>query len=510
MNIEILFLILIPLITAFIIPLIDIINKKLRKYLVIISINFEAFLAIKIIVDNFQSLKSGELFLKYNLGGWITPYGINLVVDPVALFFSTLITFALYFIIIYSVGFIGHHEGKYYVLLFLIFAAMQGAIITGDLFNLYVFIELIAVTSAPLVAFKRNQNATEAAIKYLIYGIIGGLFFFIGVILIYFSVGSLNMAEVAANFAGIGYRMQLFIIATFLVSFLIKLGIFPFHFWLPKAHSACPSSISALLSGVLLKVYLYTFIRILWTVLDYNIIVDIGLDVFIIYISLFSSLLGHIFALQADDIKRMLAFSTIGHIGMITAALALNTKAGFYGAMLHIIAHLLMKSGLFLGVGYLIHYVSGHKIEDFIGIAYSHKGIFISIIGLSFGMIGIPPFIGFMSKWYILLAFLEANSFFGAALVIIGSLTAVIYYMRYISRGYQEAKLEPNLKNRGIFNKPIISTFYKERIVMGTVFIFTFLVVVTGIGFKVFDIPLNALIPEIVDPQKYINLVLGI
>ncbi|MGM0410013.1 MAG: complex I subunit 5 family protein [Bacillota bacterium] len=509
MNLIVLLLIVVPLTTAFLIPLIDLINKKIRKYIVFISINLEAFIAIKMIVDNFNLLKSGELFLQYHLGGWVTPYGINLVVDSVALFFVTLITFALYFIIIYSIGFIGHHEGKYYVLLFLIFAAMQGVIITGDLFNLYVFIELIAVTSAPLVAFKRSQNSTEAAIKYMIYGIIGGLFFFIGVVLIYFSVGSLNMAEVAANFSGINFRMQLFIITTFLVSFFIKLGIFPFHFWLPKAHSACPSSISALLSGVLLKVYLYAFIRIFWTVLDYNIVTNIGLDIFIIYISLFSSLLGHIFALQADDIKRMLAFSTIGHIGMITAALALDTEAGFYGAMLHIIAHLLMKSGLFMGVGYLINYVSGHKIEDFTGIAYRYKGILISIVILSLGMIGIPPIIGFMSKWYILLAFLEANSYLGAALVIIGSLTAVIYYMRYIARAYQEEKLEPNLKNRGIFNKPIISTFYKERIVMAIVFIFAFLVISTGITFKIFNLPINSLIPEIINPQKYIDLVLG-
>ena len=510
MNLNILLLILIPLFTAFMIPLIDLIHKSIRKYFVFISINIEAFVAIRIIINNFDKIKSSNLFLDYHLGGWITPYGINLIMDPVALFFSTLITFSLYFIIVYSIGFIGHHEGKYYVLLFLIFAAMQGTILTGDLFNMYVFIELIAVTSSPLVAFKRDQNSTEASIKYLIYSIIGGLFFFIGVIFIYFSVGSLNMAEVAANFGNIGFRMQLFIISTFLISFLIKLGIFPFHFWLPKAHSACPSSISALLSGVLLKVYLYTFIRILWTVLDYKIIVDIGLDSFIIYLSLFSSLLGHIFALQADDIKRMLAFSTIGHIGMITAAIALNTEAGFYGAMLHIIAHLLMKSGLFLGVGYLINYVSGHKIEDFTGIAYRHKGIFISIIVFSFGMIGIPPIIGFMSKWYILLGFLESNSYLGAALVIVGSLTAVIYYMRYIARAVQKVKVEPGLKNRGIFNKPIISTFYRERTVTLVIYLFTLLVIVTGIGFKVFDMPINAMIPELIDSQKYIKHIIGL
>jgi len=115
-----------------------------------------------------------------------------------------------------------------------------------------------------------------------------------------------------------------------------------------------------------------------------------------------------------------------------------------------------------------------------------------------------------MSKWYILLGFLESQSYLGAALVIVGSLTAVIYYMRYIARAVQKVKVEPDLKNRGIFNKPIISTFYRERIVTAIIYLFTFLVVVTGVGFKMFDIPINSMIPELIDSQEYINHILGL
>lgn len=504
MSLNILLLILIPLASAFLIPLVDLINIKLRKVLVIMAGISEFVISVIIILMNFNKIKQGTFFLAYYLGGWSPPFGINLTLDSLGLFFSTLVSFSLLLIIIYSIGFIGHHEGKYYVLLFLVLGAMQGTIITGDIFNLYVFIELLTVTSAPLVAFKRNQNSTEAAIKYMFYGIMGGLFFFIGVILIYFNLGTLNMAHIAAHFMEINNKMQLLIIAFFLLSSLIKLGIFPFHFWLPKAHSACPSSISALLSGVLLKVYLYIFIRIFWIVFDFTLLEEIGLASFIVYLGLFSSLLGHIFALQADDIKRMLAFSTIGHIGMIVGVFALNTELGFYGGLLHVIAHLLMKSTLFTGTGYLLQFTPGHIIKDLNGVGYKNNKIFISFIIATLGMIGIPPLIGFISKWYILLAFLEQNNHSGAILVILGSLTAIIYYLRYVSHGYERTEVGKPKKDRHV-----LAEFYREKVVTSIVYIFTFFIITAGIFFKFFDIPIKAATEVILNSGKYIELVLG-
>ncbi len=509
MNINILLLILIPLSTAFLIPLIDLIQIKLRRFLVFIASSLELFFSVMIILNNYSLLKDGEFFLKYNLGGWSPPFGIILAMDSLSLFFSTLISLALFLIIIYSIGFIGYHEGKYYVLLFLVLGSMQGAIITGDIFNLYVFIELLTVSSAPLVAFKRSLFGTEAAIKYMFYGIVGGLFFFIGVILLYFNLGTLNMAEISANFTNISLNMQIVIMIFFLISLLIKLAIFPFHFWLPKAHSACPSSISALLSGVLMKIYIYIFIRIFWIVLDFSVFEGLGLAQFIIYLALFSSLIGHILALQADDIKRMLAYSTIGHIGMIVGVISLNTAAGFYGGLLHVISHLFMKTSLFTESGYLLQYTKSHRIEDFAGSGYKNQGVFISFIISSLGMIGIPPLIGFISKWYILLAFLEVDNHFGAILVILGSLTAIVYYMRYISHGYKTMKIDENLAEKDFFKKPILSVFYREDLVTSVIYILTAAIIISGVVFKIFEIPINASIQEIMNPENYIDLVLG-
>ncbi len=508
-SISILLLIIIPLVVAFLIPLLDLYNKLLRRYLVIIGGVIEISISIYIIISYFSDLKAGKFFLTYYLGGWGPPFGINLVMDSVSLIFSSLISFALFFIIIYSIGFIGHHEGKYYVLFFLILGAMQGAILTGDMFNLYVFIELLTVTSAPLVAFKRNKHATEAAIKYMFYGVIGGLFFFVGVILLYFNIGSLNMAQLAQHFAEIENNMQLTIISIFLIGLLIKIGIFPFHFWLPKAHSACPSSLSALLSGVLLKVYLYIFIRLFWIVIGFEFLLEFNIASFLVYLALVSSLFGHVFALQASDIKRMLAFSSIGHIGMILAVFLLNTETGFYGGLLHIISHLLMKTGLFLSTGYLLQYTKSNHIDDFAGVGHQNKGIFVGFILLTLSMIGMPPFIGFFSKWYIIMAFLKIQHHFGAIVVVLGSLSAVFYYLRFIAKGYEKIKLSASDLKNEIYNRPILSVFYREKLVTTVIYIFVGMIILTGFSFRLFELPLQEGIKELINPQNYINLILG-
>lgn len=504
MDTEILLLILIPVITAFLIPLVDLIDLRLRKALLVLSVFFESFLNINILFDNYSQLKSGNFSLTYHLGGWKPPLGINLAMDSLGLFFSVIVSLALLLLVIYSIGFIGHHEGKYYVLLLLVFGAMQGVILTGDIFNLYVFVELLTVTSAPLVAFKRDQNSIEAAIKYMIYGIIGGLTFFVGVILIYFTLGTLNMAEIAANFSKLDMRTQLIIMIFFLVSMLIKLAIFPFHFWLPKAHSACPSSISALLSGLLLKIYIYIFIRIFWVIFDFSILQEIGLANLIVYLALVSCLLGHIFALQADDIKRMLAFSTIGHVSMIIAVLSLNTEAGFYGGLMHIVSHFLMKSTLFTGTGYLLQFTPSHNIKDFGGVGFKNRIVFDSFIIAALGMMGIPPMIGFISKWYILLAFLEVNNHIGAIVVIVGSITAVIYYFRFILRGYRKTEVKGSSKERHV-----LKYFYREKLVTSIIYVFTVFVVLTGLSFKILDLPLRIVTNDLFNPGNYIHLIMG-
>lgn len=201
MDIKILFLILVPLGTAFLIPLIDLINAKLRRFFVLLGVLLESYLIITIITGNLDNFRNGDFFLQYFLGGWRPPLGITLAMDGLSLLFVVITAVSLFLVVIYSIGYIGHHEGKYYVLYFLIAAASMGALLTADLFNIYVFIEMLTITSGALIGFKRSEEASAAAIKYLIYNVLAGLLFFLGVLVVYFNLGTLNMAAVAQNFA---------------------------------------------------------------------------------------------------------------------------------------------------------------------------------------------------------------------------------------------------------------------------------------------------------------------
>lgn len=509
MDIRILLLILVPLATAFLIPLIDLINAKLRRFFVLLGILSEMYLIISIILNNFEELKNGELFLKYYLGGWHPPLGITLVMDGLSLLFVSITLVSLILIVIYSIGYIGHHEGKYYVLYFLITAASMGTLLTGDMFNIYVFIEMLTITSGALIAFKRTKEASAAAIKYLIYNILAGLFFFFGILLIYFNLGTLNMAEISQAFSSLESGRQLFILAIFLTAILIKIGIFPFIFWLPKSYDSAPSPVTAVLSGVLSKVYLYIFIRIFWTVIGFEVLKALNLNILLLDLALFSSFLGHVFALQSNNIKRLLGYSSIGHIGMILAVIMLNTEAGFYGGILHIISHMFMKAGLFVGCGYLLQYTRSHAYRNFKGVGLRNKTVFIAFIALLLSMIGMPPLLGFASKWYVLMAFLEAKSYFGAFIVIFGSLTAVIYYLRYIAKGFEEIKLADNDLPQEIFSRPLISVLYRKNIVRFITYVYTAVIIGFGLGFRFFDLPLKMSIESIMNVERYIELVLG-
>ena len=506
MNIELILLILLPTLTAVIMYFSYHFNRRARNFIAVMSGAIELYFVFSLLVFNFEAVKNLNFFLQYTIGYENTPFVINFAMDNLSLLFSLIVSFTIFLIIVFSTQYIKDREHNYFALFFLVLASIQGAILTADLFTLYLFIEAITVLTTPLISFHKTEKTTRAAMQYLFYGITGGVFFFISIILIYFNLGTLSMAAVAESFAVISFPMQLTIIIFFLLALIIKLGIFPIHFWLPRAHSACPASISALLSGVLLKVYLYIFMRIFWTMISFSFLAEMHLSTFVLDLALVSSLLGHIFALQADNFKKMLAYSSVGHIGMILAVLLLNTEAAFYGGILHIIAHMMMKSGLFLSSGYLLRNTISHHIDDLRGIGHKNKLIFIAFIIIALGTIGMPPLIGFVSKWFVLLAFLELKHFFGAFVVAAGSLIALVYYLRYISQAYETIKD----KSSFVEEIPSLKNFFSPANIMkNVIYIFTLVIVIFGLGFKIFEVPVNTAIYELMNPQKYIELVLG-
>ncbi|TDO85259.1 multisubunit sodium/proton antiporter MrpD subunit [Halanaerobium saccharolyticum] len=507
MNIELVLLIVLPAVIAVIMAFSSSFKQRTRNILAVTGAGIELCLVFSLFLLNFEAVKSSEFFLQFTTGYSNTPFVINFAMDNLSLLFSLIVTAAVFLIVIFSTQYIRDKESRYFALFFLVLASIQGSILTADLFTLYLFIEAITVFTTPLISFKKTEKTTRAALQYFFYGITGGVFFFISIILIYFNLGTLKMAAVADSFALISTPMQLTIIIFFLLALLIKLGIFPIHFWLPRAHSACPAPISALLSGVLLKVYLYIFMRLFWTMIAFDFLVELHLSAFVLDLALVSSLIGHVFALQADELKKMLAYSSIGHIGMILAVLMLNTEAAFYGGLLHIIAHMMMKSGLFLSSGYLLRTTLSHHIDDLKGIGHKNRLVFIAFIIICLGTIGMPPLIGFVSKWFVLLAFLEARHYFGAFVVGAGSIIALIYYLRYISQAYETVKTENKTLREELVS---LKVFFKSTNIMkNVIYLFTLLIIIFGLSYQFFEMPINTAIFELLNPQKYIELVLG-
>jgi len=508
-NVELLLLILMPAAAA---PSVLIINKFGKKYVNIFAAliaGFEFLLTAELLRSNFSAVENGEFFLQYSIDIIGEPFIINFSMDNLSLFFSLLISAALFLIVIYSTRYIKYNLQRYYSLFFLVAASIQGSVLTADLFTLYLFIEGITVFTTPLISFKKTEETTRAALQYLYYGIIGGVFFFISIILIYFNLGTLKIAEAALLFEEMGQGMQITIIFFFVLSLIIKLGIFPIHFWLPRAHSACPAPISALLSGVLLKVYLYIFMRIFWTLIPFEIFAGFNIDTIMMYLALLSSLLGHIFALQSDNFKKMLAYSSIGHIGMVLAVMMLNTEAALYGAMLHIAAHLMMKSGLFLSSGYLLRSAGSHNIDELEGAGHKNRISFAAFIIICLGTIGMPPLLGFVSKWYILLAFLEESSFAAAFITAAGSLIALFYYLRYISTAYNEVSKDMKTRSWSEDFSELLHIFRGDNLMNTIIYLYTFLIIFFGLSFRYFDMPVDTAVIELLNPQKYIDLVLG-
>ncbi len=501
-----LLLILLPLGTAFLIPLVDLFHVETRRLMVIISASFSLFLGFAALWSAWPELLAGTFFHSYHLSGWLPPLGINLAFDSLGLLFSSLVTLFSFLIIVYSIGFIGHHEGKYYVLLFLFQAGCQGIVMTGDIFNLYVFIELSAITSYALIAFERDRSSLEATIKYMVYGILAGVFIFLGIIIIYRSLGTLNIAEIADNFHRIPLTLQRTSVVFLLTGLLIKLGVFPFHFWMAKVYGSAPASISALLSGTLAKVNIYILLRLFWVGTGFSVLREAGWDRFLLGIALLSTILGHVLALREREVKRMLAFSSMGHMGMIVAVLSLNTPLGLFAGLLHAVFHALMKTGLFLSAGYFLRFREGPKEKRFTGAAYRKLPIFIGFIIFALSMIGIPPLNGFFSKWFTMQAFLEKDVYPAIALIYSGNILGLIYYLPFVRQGMLGK--ESIMKQKST-SSPTPGFFYQERFVTTVVYILILLVMSSGLLPFVFQEPFEVMIAELTEPIRYIEHVLG-
>jgi proton-translocating NADH-quinone oxidoreductase chain N len=363
-----------------------------------------------------------------------SPYfGAILEIDMLSVFMAVIYVMLGLLAAAYSIRYMERDTGltEYYTLLLGIVAGMIGVVFAGDFFTLFVFWELMSLTSYALVAFRKKRWAPiEAGFKYLIMSAAGGATILLAMSFLYGMTGTLNFSALATRLNGIAPNEWLYVTLTLIiVGFGIKAAIAPFHTWLPDAHPEAPAPISALLSGALVQTGAYALIRVLLPVFgSMQNLWQMALMIF----AVFTMFLGNLMALLQDDIKRLLAFSTIAQMGYILFGFSTASQQGLTGSFFHIMNHAVMKSLLFLSAGAFVHQVGTRSLRKLEGI---RRTMPVTSILLAIGAIAIaaiPPLNGFWSEWMIVLAGVEADMLPFSALMIINILISVAYYLRLI------------------------------------------------------------------------------
>lgn len=377
--------------------------------------------------------------ITYDLGGWPPPVGISLQVDGLSFFFASLVLGIGLLIVVYSLG-TYLYARRYYSLLLVALAGILGIVLTRDIFNMYVFFEILAVASYVLVTYKHKDRAIKASFKYLIMTESAWVLFLLAIALLYGLTGSLNMDQIAAQIPGIyqaNPHVIYLIFALMLTAFGVKCGIFPMHTWIPETHSQAPTPVSGLLSGLILKVGLYAILRVLFLFFGTTIFMD-GMSSILTYLGVITLVVGACLALAQDELKKLLAFSSINQIGFILIAIGLGSSIGFQGGLFHIFNHALIKTGLFFCAGIIISQTGFWQVDQMKGVWRKMPGMTIAFCALALAVIGIPPFNGFASKLFIIEAVLKEQNYFLLAFVFFGMLLTAAYFFRVIQTFFSQ------------------------------------------------------------------------
>jgi len=483
-------LIAVPLGLAFAIPLFALFWKGAAKYIPPAALAFNLVVSVLLLP---QVLENPVIV---SIGGWQPPFCINLVAGPVGVLFSAITALVGLLVSIYALDYI--KEGpteKYHMLYLLLLTGATGVVLTGDIFNLFVFFEILCISSYALVAYLRDKAGIESAVKYLIQGAVGSSLLLIGIGLLYGQFGTLNMADIAEKIASAS-PISLFVPMVLLITGLgVEAAIFPLNAWLPDAHSSAPSSISAILSGIAIEVGLYAVARVIFTIFGAS-----NILLFLALLGILTLLIGEICAFSQSNIKRMLAYSSIGQIGLILFALAIATSYGVTGGLFQLVSHTLAKALLFLAAGYMIYQTGSLQISALEGMGKKMPLTCLAFTIGAFSLVGLPPFIGFPSKFLVVRAALATKEtifivFIGLALL--GTVIEGAYFFRVVQALYFKGeKVNPGRKEA-----PIAALI--------PMFIFVVLIVIVGIYPKLVTDVLNSAASEFLSRTEYIKAVLG-
>ncbi len=426
-------IILLPLSAALLSPFFSYMHKQAGKWIAIAAL-FGAFCcSVGLLL---QIVANGGEAIHYWMGDWMPPLGIEFVIDPINGVIVTMITFIALFSTIYSTPFLKKsnwlYMGGYYTLMALLCVGLSGMTLTGDAFNLYVYLEIASLSGYGLIALGGNKG-TLAAFRYLLIGTIAATLYLLALGFMYSMTGSLNMADLSVLLQDqMDSPLIAMAVALLIAAFGIKAALFPFHGWQPDAYTFSHPGAAPLISGVMSKVPAYAMLRFFFYLFGaQHLFVQHGLTVVGI-LGAMGIILGSVMAIAQDDFRRMLAYSSVAQIGYIAVGLAIGSFYGVIGAVLHVLNHAFMKGSLFMVIGGIQYRFGEFRISQ---LGQIHKKMPFTVVTLciaALGMIGIPPTGGFFSKWYIMLGAMGTEQYIFVAVLVLSSLLNAVYFFRVL------------------------------------------------------------------------------
>ncbi len=387
--------------------------------------------------------------ISYELGGWAPPWGIEYRIDALNAFVLLIVSGISALVLPYARRSIAseidpENHALFYSCYLLCLTGLLGVTITGDAFNLFVFLEISSLSTYILVGMgaKRDRRALTAAYTYLVMGTIGATFFVIGVGLLYMMTGTLNMADIASRIGDISANRTVHVAFAFLVVGIgLKLAMFPLHLWLPNAYAYAPSAVTVFIAATATKVAVYVLLRFLFTVFGFGFPLQAQTLVYVFLpLALAAMFAASTVAIFQTDIKRMLAYSSVAQLGYMVLGLSFGSIAGLTATIIHLFNHALMKGGLFMALGCVVLRMGGATMETVKGLGQQMPFTMAAFVAGGLSLIGLPLTVGFISKWYLILAAIEAGWWPVALLIVAASLLAVIYVWRVVEAAYfQEA-----------------------------------------------------------------------
>ena len=492
-------LIAIPLIIAFLQPLFSLISKKLTKWVTFLTIGFNFIYSLKLL--NYVMKNGAQIAV---IGNWKPPFGINLYLSPFSMLFATIIYFvALVVLLVYLIDKPTEVDDRMSIATLLMIMSAGAITLTGDIFNMFVFIEILSISTVLLISFNNKGISFKGAFKYMVLAALGSSMILLAIGFIYGSLGTLNLASIAYRFNLLNPVYASLIVFLFMAGVMVEAELFPFNAWVPEAYNGSKTYLNALLSGVVGTSGIYVLFRMFITIFasgenHIEVIGSVDFNTIIIVIGVLTTLIGELSALSQKNIKKILAFSSMAQMGIIAVTIGVANINSINGGIFHLINHALSKSLLFLIAFPIINLVGSTNIDKWEGAG--RKNIFLAVafaIG-SFGLIGLPFFNGFWSKMMIVQSIVSTGGWMYVVIgiILLAALIETFYFFRIIYKLF--------------INKDVETSYNINFLVYLSITILLVVVVCIGLKPSILAPYIQNATADLIDKTHYVSTVLGV